>query len=350
MREQADPLPSRHAPTARGAGPSQAGRRESARERFLRVDRYRVEREWKRYEGTAQRDLFRQLRERFLARHSVAGGHALEVGPGPGRFSPFVGSGPVDRVLLELSREMLRAVPSRWSVGSSDVPLPSLVQGDAIHPPFRPGTFGEVVALGNPLGFSEDAADAFLDAVLSLVAPGGTLVLETVAGPGERATYLSRLPPGAVRRLLAAPLRAVLPRVEREGFRPEPPARGEDGKGFRRFGPDEVRSRLARAGFETVEVMAVAPCLGFEPSRLDAVRPDPTSWDHLLDLEETIGRRPARQDPAAALLLAAVRLPGGEGRRVAGAARAGAADVEERPGGPGSRAAGSEVRRKSRVK
>ena len=169
--------------------------------------------------------------------------------------------------------------------------------------------FDEVVALGNPLGFSEEAADAFLDTILSLVAPGGTLLLETVAGPGERATYLSRLPPGAVRRLLAAPTRAVLPRVEREGFRPEATARAAETKGFRRFGPVEVHSRLSRAGLEVVEAMAVAPCLGFEPSRVDAVRLDPTAWGHLLDLEEELGRRPARLRHAAALLVAAIRPP-----------------------------------------
>ncbi|MGI0132947.1 MAG: class I SAM-dependent methyltransferase [Thermoplasmata archaeon] len=278
-----------------------------ARDRFLTLDAYRVRREWTRYEGTPQRDLFRQLRERFLVRHAVASGRALDIGPGPGRFTPLVGGPWVRRVALELSLEMLRVLRTTWRKLPAAPPLPELVRGDGVDPPFRAGSFAEVVAFGNPLGFAGASAEAFLDATVGMIAPHGRLLLETVAGPGEASVYLARLPPTAVRRLLASPVAALAPRVEREGFRSETlhPPRERDG--FRRFTAGTLRSRLERAGFRIDEVLSVAPCLGGEPARAAAVHLDPKAWSHLLDLEERIGRERARHRDAAALLVAAVR-------------------------------------------
>jgi hypothetical protein len=277
-----------------------------ARERFLDLDRYRVEREWQRYQGTPQRDLFRQLRERFLRRHGVGSGWAVEIGPGPGRFSPLIGGPGTRRLLLDLSLEMLRKARETWPRGPDLPVFPGFVRGDGTHPPLRVGAFRQVVALGNPLGFSGEAAEQFLGATLALLAPGGTLLLETVAGGGERSRYLARLPPKAVQRLLAAPVLAVRPRVEREGFQPlgDP---DDARKEFRRFGLAELLPELQRRGLEVVEAMAVAPMVGSEPERIAAVRSEPASWAHLLELEELIGRGPARHRRAAALLVAARR-------------------------------------------
>ncbi|MCI4318394.1 MAG: class I SAM-dependent methyltransferase, partial [Thermoplasmata archaeon] len=266
-----------------------------------------MEREWNRYQGTPQRDLFRELRERFLRRHAIATGRALEVGPGPGRFSPLVGRYEASRVLLDLSRGMLEMVKETWPIGPRLPSRPELVRGDGTHPPFRPATFNEVVALGNPLGFSGEAAEQFLSATLGMIAPGGRLLIETVAGSGESSRYLGRLPSGAVRRLLVAPVAAVVPRVEREGFRPEAEEDHRARRGFRRFGAAELIPRLARAGFSVDETIAVAPCLGAVPDHVAAIRPDPAAWSHLLEVEERLGRTPGRVANAAALLISAVR-------------------------------------------
>lgn len=280
---------------------------ETPRDRYLDLDRYRVEREWKRYQGTPQRDLFRHLRERFLRRHAAPGGWVAEIGPGPGRFSPLVGGSGTRRVLVDLSREMLRKARDMWPLGPDLPVFPGFVRGDGTHPPLRPGTFSEVVALGNPLGFSGEAADQFLGSVLALVRPGGAVLLETVAGGGERSRYLARLPPKAVQRLLLAPLPLVKPRLEREGFSPlGDPTPGRHG--FRRFGAAELLPELLRRGFETTEVLAVAPSLGADPERIAAVHAAPAAWARLLELEEEVGRTPARQRSAAALLVAARRV------------------------------------------
>ncbi len=287
---------------SRPPGPrSHEDSRHRARDRFLHLDAYRVEREWRRYEGTPQRELFRELRARFLERHRSPGGWALDIGPGPGRFTPLVGAAGTRRVLLDLSPEMLREASRRLRAASPAEERPDLVRGDAAHPPFKTERFDEVVVLGNTIGFAESEAGRVLDEAARLLRTGGTLVAETVADTGERSRYLARLPPGAVRRLLAAPINAVRPRVEREGFRPEPPS--PKASAFRRVGEGEARERLGRGNVEITELMAVAPALGNDPERLAAARLEPIAWRHLLELEEVLGRTAPRRARAAALLV-----------------------------------------------
>jgi hypothetical protein len=181
-----------------------------------------------------------------------------------------------------------------------------LVQGDAVTPPFHPTRFHRVALLGNVIGFAEGDARELLSRSSALVSPGGKLLIEFVAGPGERSRYLHRLPAGAIARLFAAPVRAVQPRVEREGF---DRAREKDPgtRHFRRFSIAEIRSQLTAQGFAVREVVAVAPCLGNDASRLSSIHTAPTAWSHLLELEEAIGRDPSRLSDAAAILLAAER-------------------------------------------
>ena len=298
------PHPVRRAGTLHRPGAVAAPR--PGRHRFLEWDDYRVDREWKRYEGTPLRDLYRELRERFLARHRPSRpGRSLEVGPGPGRFTRLIGHAQDRVALLELSRAMLDRLQEATS--PRDSARVDLVQGDAVAPPFRAGRFDRVALLGNVVGFAEQDAPELLARTCTLVAPRGILLLEFVAGPGERSRYLHRLPPGAIARLLAAPVRAVQPRVEREEF-DRVRERETGARHFRRFAPTDIVRRLEAEGFGIREVVAVAPCLGNDASRLSVVRTAPLAWNHLLELEEAIGRTPRRQANAAAILVAAERL------------------------------------------
>jgi SAM-dependent methyltransferase len=273
------------------------------------LDRYRVDREWNRYEGTPQRDLFRELRERFLERHPGEGPWGVDIGSGPGRFTAQIAAPGMRLVLLDVSREMLeraRATARARNLGSTV----SAVRGNGLDVPLRAARFATVVALGNPLGFAEARADDFWGAVLPLVAPGGSLLLEAVSGPGESSRYLRRLPPSAVARLLHAPMNLVRARLEREGFR-EAPAAPSSGSRFRRHRPEELAQRLRAGGFELTEVLSVAPSLGTDAPRLAAIRSDAAAWRRLLELEEAVGREPARWTRAAALLVAARRTASG---------------------------------------
>lgn len=280
----------------------------TARERFLRTDHYRAEREWKRLEGTAQRDLFRELRERFLARHARPSSRVLDVGSGPGRFTAGLGDASSRAVALDLSTESLKFLRRKWEGRAGPRPRPALVRGDAVRPPFALGSFGTVAVLGNTLGFAAEDSEALLSAAESMVETGGLLLVEVAPGPGERSRYLARLPPGSVARLLRSPSGAILPRIEREGFRTEPARRSESGS-FHRFAGAELSYLLRANGWDVREVLAVAPALGPDSDRLEAVRPDPKAWEHLLRIEEALGRTPERWVEAAAVLIAAVHSP-----------------------------------------
>jgi SAM-dependent methyltransferase len=272
----------------------------AARERFEALDRYRVDREWQRYEGTAQRELFRLLRVRFLRRNVAVGRWVVDIGAGPGRFLGAIGPPDADRIALDLSQEMLRRVDLTTR------PRPYRVRGDGISPPLAPGRFSDVAVLGNALGFAGADSERLLSEAEALVAPGGMLLLEVVSGPGERSRYLSRLPPTALARLLRAPVAALATRVGREGFAEEPRRRRDTGD-FRRFDPSDLSSRLVARGWQVVDTLAIAPALGPVAGSLAAVRADEKAWAHLLELEERVGRQPERWPRAAAVLLALSR-------------------------------------------
>ncbi len=304
-------MPRRH---LRSRGSRGGGTDESiskAPDRFRRLDRYRVEREWKRFEGTPQRDLFRELRQRFLDRHRTPGHWTLEVGPGPGRFSPAIGTVTSIRLLADLSTEMLRFARGHLRVGFPNERF-EFLRADGRSPPFREHRVSEVVALGNSLGFAgQSSSSQLLERLAECAAPEGLLILEIAPGSGERSRYLHRLPPTAVGRLFEAPVSAIQARIEREGFDHAPPAQAKR-HGFQRFRVEELTSWLSTRRWNVLEVLAVAPALGLEPARVQSVQRLPKAWSHLLEIEEELGREAARQGYAAAVLLAARAPPESE--------------------------------------
>jgi hypothetical protein len=214
----------------------------------------------------------------------------------------------VHRVAIDLGREMLVDLGERWGSTAPAVAAPARILGDVARPPLASERFGVVAGLGNLLGFAEGGADDLLATLLDLVAPGGTLLLEIAPGPGERSRYLSRLPETAVARLMRSPTAVVAPRVAREGFREDAPRKRAPGP-FRRFTAGQLAERLAERRYRLEETLAVAPALGPDAGRLARVARDPKAWDHLLELEEVLGRDPGRWGSAAAVLVAAVAPP-----------------------------------------
>ena len=289
----------------------------TSKSRFRDNDRYRAGREWARYEGTAQRDLFFELRARFIRRHLPARGWAIEIGGGPGRMAAELAKPHGTRLaVLDIGRSMLELLADRWPSGPGSPVPPDRIRGDAVRPPLTPGRFELVSAMGNILGFSGEEASRLFDRVMELVAPAGIVLIEIAPGSGERSRYLRRLPEGATARALRVPIALVTTRVRREGFEAVPARRRRAGE-FRRFAPTELAPRLESAGFVPDEIVAVAPALGAEPARLARIARDPKAWDHLIELEEILGREPQRWPGAAAVLIAAHREAGGEAVRPA---------------------------------
>ena len=232
----------------------------------------------------------------------------MDLGSGPGRFLGFVGGRRSRTVALDLSFEMLRFRPVPANPTFRAI---ARVRANALRPPLAPGSCSEVVVFGNALGFAEVDAERMLSASEELVAPGGTLNVEIAPAAGEKSRYLARLPPGSVARLLRAPVRGILPRVESEGFAREP-RRKQGTSAFRRLEATDLTDRWNAKGWSVREILSVAPALGADPERVAAVRPDAKAWGHLLELEEHQGRREARWPGAAAILLSAQR-PSREG-------------------------------------
>ncbi|MFZ0699674.1 MAG: methyltransferase domain-containing protein [Thermoplasmata archaeon] len=227
----------------------------------------------------------------------------LEIGPGPGRFTHRIGAESSRRVLVDLSEVMLRRAVTSPRDSDAERFAPDPVKGDGFRPPVRPDAFGEVTALGNVLGFAPEPFARSLQHLAGSVAPGGRLLLEIMPGTGERSRYLARLPPRALGRLLRSPVRGVRPRIEREGFAPVD-GRTAKNHGFQRRTPADIVRALAPSGWTMEEAMAVAPALGLDPDRVAEVRPDPSAWARLLEIEEGLGRLPERWERSAAMMLA----------------------------------------------
>ncbi len=301
--------------------------------RFRHAGAYEVEREWRRYEGTPQRELLRGVRERFLERALRTASEevrwAAEVGPGPGRFTPLVGQGAERLLLVDLSTPMLRAAAERAEAG----PRPSseggadLVQADASRSPLKERSLDRVVALGNLVGFAGARARSVLEGLARAVAPGGALVLETQAVVTSVPRFLEEAGPLELRRTFVADPRHELPRLLREGWRPVPPSKpaGREGSGgsrgiggfggfggpgptFRFMARSEVSHLLSREGLNVVDELVAAPLLGGRPELLETLlRSGGPGLRALLRWEETVGREREFLEAGGHLLTCAVR-------------------------------------------
>lgn len=305
--------------------------------------------EWRRYAGAPRLRLVRALRERFLARHlAPTRAPVLEVGPGPGRFTPVVRDRAKGRLIeLDLSRAALVAGRRRAGAAEADGRTARL-QAAAERLPLRSGSVGAVVALGNIAGMaSGDGAVLFREWARVLRA-GGPLILDF--GP-PAASLQQFLHAGAERgflaRLLRDPERYLVGRVLRTGFQPHAPTRMARWE-FRFYTPPEAERALARAGFRVVDRMSVAPMAAYQDGVARIARREPAMWQVLLRLEEAVGRRPGAQELGHGFVLAAVRRRptdggGRDGRRAARPGRRGRAT---RPAARGRPRASRRARRR----
>lgn len=293
----------------RRPGSSPSLRRTRVRAAFDR----QVGRERRRLEGGARVTLQRTLIERFLTRNlERIPGPLLEVGPGPGRFTPILLTAGRPAVLLDLSRRMLsaarrnlRALPPRRRAQ-----LWGYVRGAAEGlSMFRDRSFGAVVILGT-LGFLGQEGALAVRGAGRVLRHGGLLVVETASATAATAQLFPRAAPAA-RRLLERPAPYHTWRVFREGYQPYDPVHWAPWE-WRFWRPGEIEEVVRRAGFETVERMAVAPMLGNQDRLLSYLSRSSRAWRTLLVLEEEAGHRPECFGLGPVFLLAARRRSGGQ--------------------------------------
>ncbi len=275
-----------------------------------------VDREWARYSGEAWRVLVRELRDRFLARHLPKGrGWVLELGPGPGRFTPTVLASGARVAAVDLSLPMLHALPRRKRV-QGGVPRLRRVRAAGERLPFRNGAFRAAVVYGNILGFSAAGGPQLLSEIARVVTPGGVLILDVSSPVAAVTEFLSA---GARRRFLPRILRdpeyylfSVHTGLSTRAHQPYAPKRLAFWE-FDFYTVAGAESVLATAGFRPIDRMAVGPVGAFRDRLTTIARRERTTWKNLLELEEAIGRRPGVLETGHGFVIAAVR--SGRGRR-----------------------------------
>ena len=213
-------------------------------------DRREAVRAW--FDGAVgEWDTRRYLDQTYVGRARLAlgwlrrlgrGKRVLDLGCGTGRQSvAAIRAG--DRVVsADFSFEMARATRDRI-LRECPGAAPAVVVADALDPPFRPGAFDAVMALG-VVGFVPDRP-AMLEAAHALVRPGGVLVCD-VGVPERRVLFpvLGRAldrPLAAVRRLRGRPAPEAPP---------APPAWYREH--FVKHAPEEIEAMLRAAGFTPV--------------------------------------------------------------------------------------------------
>lgn len=283
-----------------------AVRRRRVREQFDA----QVDREWRRYSGDAWRILVRELRDRFLARHlPKRPGWMLELGPGPGRFTPTVLESGARIVAADLSLPMLRALHRRKPIRARAVQLrPVRAAGE--HLPFRDRAFRAAVVYGNILGFSAVDGPRLLAELSRVVRTGGVLIMDVSSPIAAITEFLSS---GARNRFLLRILR------DPEHYLLSSIASSK-GRAYQPYAPDRLaffefdfytvpaaEAALAAVGFRTFDRMAVG-AIGAYRDRLTAIaRRDPKAWKNLVQLEEGVGRRPGVLETGHGFVMAAVR-------------------------------------------
>jgi ubiquinone/menaquinone biosynthesis C-methylase UbiE len=268
----------------------------------------RVGREYRRYAGEPRRLLVRQLRERFLARHLPRRPPVLlELGPGPGRFTPSLLAAPPRRLIaVDLSRPILLAGRRRLRA-HAEVAHATWVRGAGEHLPLRDGSVDVAVVLGNVVCMAAREGPKMLRELHRVTRPGALLLVDfaTAAGAAEEFFYTAARHKILIK-VLRRPEYYLIDQVLRSGYQPNDPARLASWE-FQFYTPETGRRALGRAGFRALDLMAVGPLVAFHDHIAKIARRDPTAWENLLRIEERVGRRPGVTETGHGFIVAARR-------------------------------------------
>jgi SAM-dependent methyltransferase len=268
----------------------------------------RVPAEWARYGGEPHRVLRRILRERFLRKHLVGPNRViLELGPGPGRFSPILRRAAQGRVVaVDLSLEGLKAGRRRARSRSGFARI-DWVQGAGEFLPLRSRSVDAAVAFGNIVCFAAGDGPALLRELARVVKPKGRLLLDFASTVGAVQEFLTTAAgQRSLPRILRRPGHYLLDQVLATGFQPLAPARLARWE-FQFYPYARAEKALRIAGFRTMDAMAVAPIAAFQPRVAAIAHREQRTWEALLRIEELSGRQRGALETGHGYVIAAVR-------------------------------------------
>jgi len=233
----------------------------------------------------------------------------LELGPGPGRFTPTILAAGARVVAADLSLPMLRALHRRKPIRARSGRLRG-VRAAGEQLPFRRGAFRAAVVYGNILGFSASDGPQLLSELARVVSAGGILILDVSSPIAATTEFLSL---GARRRFLLRILRdpdryllSWIASSKSRAHQPYAPGRMAFWE-FDFYTVPAAESALAAVGFRTFDRMAVGAIGAYRDRLTTIARRDPTAWKNLLELEEGVGRRPGVLETGHGFVVAAVR-------------------------------------------
>lgn len=289
---------------ARSGSLSPRARRERIRHAFDAS----VAKEWNRHGGEPWRILRRTLRERFLRRHLArVGGTLLELGPGPGRFTPVLRARPRRSVVaVDISREPLLAA-ARRAARARDLAPVHWIQGMGERLPLKAGSVEGVVALGNIVSFASVDALQLLTEIARVTQPGGQLIADFPTAVGALQEFFhdaarERL----LRRVLRRPRFYLIDQALADGFLPYAPHRLGRWE-FQFYTVDTAKRLLRHAGLDVTDAMSVGPIARMDEQVISVARRDTRAWESLLRIEERTGRRPGVREAGDGFLVCAER-------------------------------------------
>ena len=233
----------------------------------------------------------------------------LELGPGPGRFTPAILAAGARVVAVDLSRPMLDSL-GRRAAGRQRGSALRPVRGAGEHLPFRVGSFRAAVAYGNILGFSGRGGEQLLAELARTLRPGGVLILDVASPVGAATEFLE----GASRqrfllRILRDPACYFVDEIVQSkgrGHQPYAPER----MGYFEFDfytAHAAEEILSASGFRVIDRMAIAPIGAYRERLTTLARRDRVAWQNLIELEERVGRRPGVLETGHGFTIAALR-------------------------------------------
>jgi ubiquinone/menaquinone biosynthesis C-methylase UbiE len=267
-----------------------------------------VDREWTRYAGEPRRELRRALRERFILRHlPKAQRTILELGPGPGRFTPILRRRATRRVVaIDLSRESLKSARRRAARQQRPARV-DWVQAAGEHLPLAAGTIDAAVVLGNIVSLATADGGSLLRELRRVVKRRG-LLLADFASPGAAIQEFFQVAAerGFLPRILRKPRFYLVDRILDTGFQPYAPDRLTQWA-FQFYTQKEAARLLRGAGFALVDTLAVAPLAAHQARVATIARREKRTWESLLRIEERVGRRSGAFEVGHGFVVAAIR-------------------------------------------